>query len=321
MRAMRQTEYGTSDVLKLVDIPTPEPAPGDVLVEVRAAGVTMGDWHLMRGEPEIMRLALGRRGPNAAVRGMEVSGVVAAVGDGVTRFAVGDGVFGWSTGAFADYATSPEGRLAAKPSTVSHEEAATSPFGGGTAIQGVRAARIRPGDEVLVIGAAGGVGVFLVQLARLAGARVTGVASAGKLDLVRSLGAAEAVDYRVDDLTRFAGRFDVIFDIAGARPLGLLRRLTRRGGTIVLVGAEGGGRMLGRLGRNLRAALWSPFVSQRFVTLVASDDGRDFEELRVHFEAGDLRSPVGATYALQDAPRALDDLAAGRIAGKAVVVP
>lgn len=321
MKAIRQTRYGTSDVLKLVDIPTPEPAPGDVLVEVKAAGVTMGDWHLMRGEPEIMRLALGRRGPNAAVRGMEVSGVVAATGEGVTRFAVGDEVFGWSSGAFAEFAISPENRLAAKPATITYEEAATAPFGGGTAIQGIRAARIHPGDEVLVIGAGGGVGVFLVQLARLAGARVTGVASAGKLDLVRSLGAAEAVDYRSDDLTRFAGRFAVVFDIAGARPLGLLRRLTRRGGTIVLVGAEGGGRMLGRLGRNLRAALWSPFVSQRFVTLVASDDGRDFEELRVHFEAGDVRSPVGATYSLADAPRALDDLAAGRIPGKAVVMP
>ncbi len=321
MKAIRQTRYGTSDVLKLVDIPTPEPAPGDVLVEVKAAGVTMGDWHLMRGEPEIMRLALGRRGPNAAVRGMEVSGVVAATGEGVTRFAVGDEVFGWSSGAFAEFAISPENRLAAKPATITYEEAATAPFGGGTAIQGIRAARIHPGDEVLVIGAGGGVGVFLVQLARLAGARVTGVASAGKLDLVRSLGAAEAVDYRSDDLTRFAGRFAVVFDIAGARPLGLLRRLTRRGGTIVLVGAEGGGRMLGRLGRNLRAALWSPFVSQRFVTLVASDDGRDFEELRVHFEAGDVRSPVGATYSLADAPRALDDLAAGRIPGKAVVIP
>lgn len=321
MRAMRQTEYGTSDVLKLVDIPTPDPADGEVLVEVKAAGVTMGDWHLMKGEPEIMRLALGRHGPNAAVRGMEVSGVVAAVGEGVTRFAVGDEVFGWSTGAFADYAISPEERLASKPARISHDEAATSPFGGGTAIQGIRAARIKPGDEVLVIGAGGGVGVFLVQLARLAGARVTGVASAAKLDLVRSLGATEAVDYRTDDLTRFAGGFDVIFDIAGARPLGLLRRLTRRRGTIVLVGAEGGGRMLGLLGRNLRAALWSPFVSQRFITLAASDDGRDFEELRVHFEAGDLRSPVGATYRLEHAPRALDDLAAGRITGKAVVVP
>lgn len=321
MRAIRQTEYGTSDVLRLVDIPQPDPAAGEVLVEVKAAGVTMGDWHLMKGEPAIMRLALGRRGPNAAVRGMEVSGVVAAVGDGVTRFSVGDDVFGWSSGAFAEFAISPEERLAAKPAVVSHEEAATSPFGGGTAIQGIRAARIRPGDEVLVIGAGGGVGVFLVQLARLAGARVTGVASAGKLDLVRSLGAAQAVDYRADDLTRFAGRFAVVFDIAGARPLGLLRRLTRRRGTIVLVGAEGGGRMLGRLGRNLRAALWSPFVSQRFVTLAASDDGRDFEELRLHFEAGDLRSPVGATYALADAPRALDDLAAGRIPGKAAVIP
>jgi NADPH:quinone reductase-like Zn-dependent oxidoreductase len=321
MKAVRQTEYGSSDVLHVVDIPVPEPAAGEVLVEVSAAGVTMGDWHLMKGEPEIMRLALGRHGPTQAVRGMEVSGVVVAVGDGVTRFAVGDEVFGWSTGGFAEFAISPEDRLAAKPAAISHEEAATAPFGGGTAIQGIRAARIRPGDEVLVIGAGGGVGVFLVQLARLAGARVTGVASAGKLDLVRSLGATEAVDYRTDDLTRFAGRFAVVFDIAGARPLGLLRRITRPRGTIVLVGAEGGGRMLGRLGRNLRAALWSPFVSQRFVTLAASDDGRDFEELRIHFEAGDLRSPVGATYALADAPRALDDLAAGRIIGKAVVVP
>lgn len=321
MRAVRQTEYGSSDVLRVVDIPVPRPAAGEVLVEVKAAGVTMGDWHLMKGEPEIMRLALGRHGPAQAVRGMEVSGVVAATGEGTTRFRVGDDVFGWAAGAFADYTISPEERLAAKPANISHEEAATSPFGGGTAIQALRAARIQPGDEALVIGAGGGVGVFLVQLARLAGARVTGVASAGKLDLVRSLGAVEAVDYRTDDLTRFAGRFDAVFDIAGARPLGLLRRLTRRRGTIVLVGAEGGGRMLGRLGRNLRAALLSPFVSQRFVTLAASDDGRDFEELRIHFEAGDLRSPVGATYPLEQAPRALDDLAAGRIPGKAVVIP
>jgi NADPH:quinone reductase-like Zn-dependent oxidoreductase len=321
MRAVQQTEYGTGDVLRVVEIPVPDPAPGEVLVEVKAVGVTMGDWHLMKGEPEIMRLALGRHGPKQAVPGKEMSGVVTATGDGVTRFRVGDEVFGWAAGAFADYAIAREDRLVAKPANLSHAEAATTPFGGGTAIQGLRAARIQPGDDVLVIGASGGVGVFLVQLARLAGARVTGVASAGKLDLVRSLGAAEAVDYRTDDLSRFAGRFSVVFDLAGARPLGLLRRLTRRRGTIVLVGAEGGGRMLGRLGRNLRAAAWSPFVSQRFVSLSAIDDGRDFDELRERLEAGDVRSPVGATYPLEGAPRALDDLAAGRIAGKAVVVP
>lgn len=321
MRAMRQTTYGSSEVLRLVETPAPEPSDGEVLVEVKAAGVTMGDWHLMTGTPTIMRLALGRKAPKLAVRGMEVSGTVAAVGTGVTRFAVGDDVFGWSSGAFAQFATSPEERLAAKPPGISHEEAASAPFGGGTAIQALRKARIADGDEVLVIGAGGGVGVFLVQLAQLSGARVTGVASAGKLDLVRSLGAAETVDYRVDDLSRFEGRFAAVFDIAGARPLGLLRRLVRRGGTVVLVGAEGGGRRIGRLGRSVRAAITTPFVPQRFATLAASDDGADYARLGELFAAGQLRSPVTARYPLEEAGRALDDLAAGRIRGKAVVVP
>jgi NADPH:quinone reductase-like Zn-dependent oxidoreductase len=174
---------------------------------------------------------------------------------------------------------------------------------------------------VLVIGAGGGVGIFLVQLARLAGARVTAVCSAGKADLVRSLGAAEVVDYRADDLTRFAGRFAAVFDIAGSRPIGVLRRLARRGGTVALVGAEGGGRMFGELGRNLRAAVLSPFVPQRLVTVAAPSAGEDVAELRRLVESEGVRSSVGSSYPLADAARAIDDLAAGRISGKAVLIP
>lgn len=321
MRAVLQDRYGDSSVLRVEEVPVPEPGPGEVRVAIRAAGVSMGDWHLMTGSPEIARLVLGRTAPQEPVRGMEASGVVEAVGDGVTRFAIGDEVFGWIPAAFADRAVVAEKLIAPKPVTISHEEAATVTFGGSTALHALRALRIAPGDEVLVIGAGGGVGVFATQLAVAAGARVTGVCSAGKADLVRSLGAAEVVDYRVDDLTRFAGRFAGIVDIAGARPIGMLRRLARKGGTVALVGAEGGGRLIGELGRNLRAMLVSPFVPQRLVTVTAPNDGADVEELRRLLEAGALRSPVGARYPLEEAPRALDDLVAGRIAGKAVVVP
>jgi NADPH:quinone reductase-like Zn-dependent oxidoreductase len=321
MRAVVQDVYGDSEVLRVDDVPVPEPGAGEVRVAIRAAGVTMGDWHLMTGSPEIARLALGRTAPKQRVRGMEASGVIEALGAGVTRFAIGDEVFGWISGSFADQAVVAEGLIAPKPAAVSHEDAATVTFGGSTALHAVRALRITAGDEVLVIGAGGGVGVFATQLAVAAGARVTGVCSAGKAQLVRSLGAVEVVDYRVDDLTRFAGRFAGIVDIAGARPIGMLRRLARKGGTVALVGAEGGGRLVGELGRNLRAMLLAPFVPQRFATVMAPNDGADVEELRRLLEAGSLRSPVGARYPLEQAPRALDDLAAGRIAGKAVVVP
>lgn len=321
MRAAAQHAYGSSEVLRVEEVPVPEPGPGEVRVRIAAAGVSMGDWHLLTGLPEIARLALGRRAPRQPIRGMEAAGIVDATGPGVTRLAVGDAVFGWIPAAFAEAAVVRESLVAPVPAGMPLEEAAALTFGGSTAIHALRAARVAPGAEVLVVGAGGGVGIFATQLAVADGARVTGVCSAGKAGLVADLGAAEVVDYRRDDLARFAGRFDAVVDIAGARPLDLLERLVRRGGTVALVGAEGGGRRVGQLGRNLRAAARAPLSPARFVTVAAPNRGEDVAELARRASAGELRVPVSARYALADAGRALDDLAAGRIAGKAVVVP
>lgn len=321
MRVAAHRVYGSGEVLRLDRRPVPEPGPGEVRVRIAAAGVSMGDWHLMTGLPSVARLAFGRRAPRQPVRGMEAAGVVDAVGPEVTRFAVGDAVFGWIGASYAEAAVVRESLVAAVPAPLALEEAAALTFGGSTAIHALRAARVAAGSKVLVIGAGGGVGALATQLAVADGARVTGVCSAAKASLVTELGAAEVVDYRVDDLARFAGRFDAVLDIAGARPLGLLESLVRRGGTVALVGAEGGGRRLGQLGRNLRAAARSPLSPARFVTVAAPNRGEDVAELARRAAAGELRVPVTARYALADAGRALDDLAAGRIAGKAVIVP
>ena len=321
MRAIVQDTYGSADVLRLDDIDVPEPGTGEVLVQVRAAGVDRGVWHLMRGEPLIARVALGLRRPRRRVLGGDVAGVVAKVGPGVTGFEVGDEVFGVGKGTFAELAVVPVKKLVHVPAGVPLEQAAAAPISGITALHAVReVGKVQPGQSVLVIGAAGGVGTYAVQIAKAAGAEVTAVCSGAKADLVRSLGADHVVDYTRDDIVELGQRYDVVLDIAGNRTLRQLRRVLAPKGTLVIVGGEEGGRWLGGIQRNLWAALWSPFISQRLRAFVSRERGADIQALAEMMAAGTVTPAVERTFPLAEAADAIRHLHAGHARGKVVVL-
>ena len=319
MTAVLQDAYGdTERVLRIGRTGVPAAGEGEVLVRVRAAGIDRGLWHLMAGKPYAARLVFGLRRPGNPVRGREFAGVVAEVGAGVSTLRAGDEVFGIGEGALAEYVVARAGKVVPKPAASSMEQAAAIPISGTTALQAVRDhGRVAPGQRVLVIGASGGVGSFAVQIARAAGAEVTGVSSAGKVDLVRSLGADHVVDYTSEEIPE-DGRFDVVLDTGGDRPLRRLRRMLTPTGTLVIVGGEGGGRWLG-MGRQLRAVALSPFVGQRLVMFVASENADDLAALAGLVESGAVTPAVDRTFPLADAPAAVGHLLSGRARGKVVV--
>jgi NADPH:quinone reductase-like Zn-dependent oxidoreductase len=320
MQAIVQDTYGTAEVLELRDVPRPEIGDGEVLVRVRAAGVDAGVWHLMEGVPYAVRLVSGIRSPKTAVRGLEVAGTVVDVGRDVTRFAPGDDVFGTCAGAFAEYATAGEGKLAAKPANLTFEEAAAVPVSGCTALQAVHhRGGVRADQRVLVIGAAGGVGSFAVQIAKAYGAEVTGVCSTGKVDLVEALGADHVIDYTVEDVADAGVRYDLVIDIAGNRTLSSLRRLLTDRGTAMLVGGEGGNRWVGRLDRPLRGLVWSLFLRQKMRNFIATEPLEDLLTLTELIEAGKVTPAVDRTFPLSEVPEAVRQQKAGRARGKLVV--
>jgi NADPH:quinone reductase-like Zn-dependent oxidoreductase len=323
MKAIVQDRYGGPDVLEFRDIDKPVPGPNEVLVQVRAAGLHRGDWHIMTGIPYMIRIAvptLGLRKPKVPVLGMDVAGTVEAVGAAVTRFRPGDDVFGWCAGSFAEYACATEDRFAAKPAILSFEQAAVVPISGFAALQAVRdVGEVRPGQQVLVIGAAGAVGWFAVQLAKAFGAQVTGVASTTQVELVRSIGADEVIDYTRQDVTDGTRHWDVIIDTGGRRTLSQLRRALTPKGTLVIVGGEGGGRWMGGFLRNLRAPVVSRFVGQRLRMLVSKERPEDLQTLRELIEAGKLTPLIGRTYPLGEAPEAMRALEAGNTRGKVAI--
>jgi NADPH:quinone reductase-like Zn-dependent oxidoreductase len=290
-----------------------------VLVRVHAAGVDRGVWHLMAGSPYAVRLATGLRAPRHRVRGRELAGVVEAVGAEVTAVRPGDRVFGIGEGTFAEYAAAREAKLAPMPAGLSAEEAAVVPISGTTALQAVRDhGRVQAGQSVLVIGASGGVGTFAVQLAKAAGAHVTAVGSTEKLDVVRSLGADDVVDYRTTDLLSLGRRFDVVLDIGGNRPLRNLRRLLAPAGTLVIVGGEDGGRWLG-MGRQVLALLLSPFSRQTLRMFVASENAADLVALTDHIEAGRVTPVLDRSFPLDQAAAAVAHMSTGKARGKVAV--
>ena len=322
MTAVVQGRYGPADVWSLAQVARPEPGAGEVLVRVRAAGLSQGVGHVMAGQPYVMRLAgFGIRRPATRIPGMDLSGEVVRVGPGVTGFAPGDPVFGVGTGTLAGYAVIAQDQLAPRPPTLGHAEAAATIDSAATAREAVQdVAGVQAGQSVLVIGASGGVGHFAVQIAAAAGAEVTGVASGGKADLVRGLGAARVIDYTREDIADGGHCWDVILDIAGNRPLGDLRRALAPEGTLVLVGGEGGGRWLGGLGRQLHGALLDRFVRQKLAMLISMDRKRpQLEALTALVTAGTLRPAVHRIYPLAEANQAMADLRAGRVRGKAVI--
>lgn len=317
MKAIVGDRYGPLDALRLGDLERPAPGLGEVLVRVRAAGVDPGIWHLVTGTPYLIRLmGFGLTRPKRPVPGLDLAGTVEETGPGVTSLRPGDEVFGTADGSFAEYVTVKATRVVPKPAGLSFEQAAAMPVSACTARQATDI--VHSGQRVLVIGAGGGVGAYAVQLAKARGARVTGVCSATKADLVRDLGADDIVDYTREAIT---GRYDVIVDTAGNRPLSLLRQHLIPKGTLVLVGAEGGGKIIGGgVARTLRATLLSPFVGQRLMGLFATAERtEDLLALRELVENGRLKPVLDRVFPLGEAVSAIAYVQRGDARGKVVV--
>lgn len=321
MRAAVQGDYGSPVALFLDEDDPPPVGETDVLIAVRAAGVDAGVWHTTAGKPYMLRLFLGLRAPKQRIPGRDVAGQVAQVGAGVKQFAVGDEVFGTTLeGSFAEFTRTSEDRLAHKPANISFEQAAVVPVSGCAALHGLRdVGGLRAGERVLVLGAGGGVGSFAVQIAVALGATVTGVCSASKVDYVRSLGASRVIDYMREDFVDGTDAYDVILDTAGHNSLSRLRRVLTRGGTLVIVGGEGGGVLLGGFGRALRAPIVSMFSSQKLKGLISEEDQPALETLRDMLADRSITPVVDRAFRLEDAGAAISYVHAGRARGKVVV--
>lgn len=312
MRAIVRHTYGDESVLEHAELPDPVPAAGEVLVRVKAAGVDRGAWHIMSGLPKLARLAFGLRRPRDPQLGMDAAGVVVSVGEGVTRFAPGDEVLGVVRGSFAELAVAAERHLVPKPASATWEQAAALPTSGITAFEALRS-RVTTGTRVLVLGAGGGVGHLAVQVARTLGGVVT--AATSDTAFASSLGADSVIDYRSEPLT---GTYDVILDIGGRRRVVELRELLAPDGTLVFVGGEGGGAMLGGMQRQLVVA---PLSRQKFVTLVARTTPAALQEVSEHLADGTVVPVVERAYPLAEAADALRHMSAGRVRGKLVLLP
>lgn len=320
MKAIVQTRYGSPDVLQLRDVDKPVVNADEVLVRVRAAAVNIGDWHLMRGKPYVVRLVAGFRGPRRQIPGLDIAGQVEAVGENVQHFRPGDEVFGWCRGAFAEYACAAAGDLLPRPSNLTLEQAAAVGDSALTALAAVRdQARVQPGQTVLINGASGGVGTFAVQIAKAFGANVTGVCSTANLDIVSSLGADQVIDYTKEDFLETGQRYDAMLDLVGTRSLSDCRRALTRRGTYVVVGVKEMGRWLG-LGRQFRALLLSPFVSQRMRVFVVRHTKAGLADLKELVEAGKLTPVIDRRYPLPEVPEALRHQGEGHPRGKIIVV-
>jgi len=321
MRAIVQDAYGSSNVLRSAEIDRPEIEANEVLIDVAAAGMDRGTWHVMAGKPYLMRvMGFGFRRPKNRVPGLDVAGTVAAVGSEVTRFKPGDEVFGMSRGAFAEQAAAREDKLAHKPANLTFEQAAVVPISGGTAIQALRdSGHVEAGQKVLIIGASGGVGTYAVQLAKAFEAEVTGVSSTAKLDLVRSIGADQVLDYTRDNYLDGSEKYDLILDIGGNNSLSRLRRALTPKGKLVIVGGEEGGSLTGGFGRQIRALVLSMFVSQRLTMLASKERHTDLEALRPFLDNGRVVPVIDGKYSLADVPRAMGHLEAGLARGKIAI--
>jgi NADPH:quinone reductase-like Zn-dependent oxidoreductase len=318
MKAIVYRDYGSPDVLRYEEVEKPAPGTNEVLIRVRAASLNPIDWHFMRGTPYLMRMAVGLRKPKAGRLGLDVAGQVEAVGGGVTQFKPGDEVFGTCQGALAQFVCAPESALVTKPENVTFEQAASVPVAGFTALQGLRdKGRIREGQEVLINGAAGGVGTFAVQIGKSFGARVTGVCSTKNVDMVRSIGADRVVDYSKEDFTGSGVRYDLILDCVGNRPLSACRRVLAPAGAYVMVGGPDG-QWLGPLARGIRTLLLARFVRQRLVLFLARPNKEDLTFLRELVRTGNVTPVIDRRHRLSEVPEAMRYLEGGHARGKVV---
>jgi len=321
MRAIVQRQYGSADQLRIEQVDSPPlPAQGQVLVKVAAAGLDRGTWHLMTGQPYLVRPAVGLRRPRNPVPGRDVAGTIVAIGPGVSRFTLGDRVFGVAPGSFAEYALADEKKLAAAPNSLTNTQAATLGISGLTALQALHnSGRLAAGQRVLILGASGGVGTYAVQMAKATGAEVTGVCSGPKIEPVRALGADHVIDYQIHDPIDGTQQYDLIVDIGGNRGIARLRRALTPTGTLAVVGGENAGKWTGGLGRQLRAAARSPFLRQRLVMVVSAERGSDLGTLAHMADEGHLRPVLDSVFPLERAADAMRRLESGQVCGKVAI--
>jgi NADPH:quinone reductase-like Zn-dependent oxidoreductase len=322
MKAIVRDRYGSPDVLELKDVDRPVVDDDSVLVRVRAASLNAYDWHMMRGLPFLVRMSEGLRKPKSSAMGVDVSGQVEAVGKNVTSFRPGDEVFGARTGSLAEYVRGgPTSALVPKPAGLTFEQAAAVNMAGTTALQGLRdKGQIKPGQRVLINGAAGGVGTFAVQIAKAFGAHVTAVCSTRNVDMVRSIGADEVVDYTRDDFTRLGQQYDLIFDVAASRSLRETRRVLAPNGILVMVGVKGGRQMAPIVARLLTAVVWTRFANKKkMLPFLATNSKEDLMVLKELIEAGKVRPVIDRTYRLSETADAMRYLEEGHARGKVVI--
>jgi NADPH:quinone reductase-like Zn-dependent oxidoreductase len=319
MKAIVQDQYGSPDVLRLKDIDKPIVEDDEVLVRVHAAAVNIGDWHFVTGTPYVLRMVAGLFKPKQEVPGLDVSGEVEAVGRDVKQFQPGDEVFGWCKGAFAEHACAPESNLLPKPAGLTFEQSAAVGDSAFTALIAVRdQGKVQPGQTVLVNGASGGVGTFAVQIAKSLGANVTGVCSTRNVDMVRSIGADQVIDYTHEDFTQSEQRYDVMLDLVGSRSLSDCRRALTPRGTYVLVGVSDAGRWFG-LARQIKMLLLSPFVRHGLRVFIAAHSREDLVALKDLVDAGKVTPVIDRSYELSDVPEALRYQGEGHAQGKIVI--
>ena len=320
MKAIVQRRFGSPDVLRLEEVDKPVPRDDEVLVRVCAAAVNIGDWHLLRGIPYVMRLGLGLRKPRREILGRDMAGRVEAVGSNVEDFQPGDEVFGWCSGAFAEYACTSENNLLSKPANLTLEQSAAVGDSAFTALAAVRdQGRVQGGQRILINGASGGVGTYAVQIAKSFGAHVTAVCSLRNVDMVRSIGADQVIDYTREDFAQAEQRYDVMLDLIGNRSLLNCRRVLAARGTYVIVGVSDLGRWLG-LNRQIKALLLSPFVRQRMRVFVVKHTREDLGVLKQLVEGGRVAPVIDRRYELTEAPQALRHQGEGHTKGKIVIV-
>lgn len=317
MKAVVQDRYGSAEVLEFGELPRPTAGDGEVLVSVVAAGVDRGAWHFMAGEPYLMRvMGFGFRAPKCRVPGTNIAGHVEQVGRNVTRFKVGDAVFGTCRGAWAEYAVASEQKLCLKPASLTFEEAAVVPYGALAGWQAIQDhGRIQAGESVLVVGATGAVGAFAVQFAKAVGADVTAVCGPGSGDAAKLLGADRVLDYTTEDFADEPHRYDAVIDVFGRSSVSRLRHVLKRNGRLVIAGGEGD-RWIGGIQRQLWATVLSAFVPQRLRTFIVKENGEYLQKITELIEAGKARPVVGRTYPLIDAPSAVNDLVEGTTQGR-----
>ena len=321
MRAVVHDSFGSADVLEIRDIEKPTPADDEVLVRVCAASVNPADWYGVTGRPWVARPTMGFFKPKETRVGVDFAGTVEAVGKDVTQFRPGDDVFGGRTGAFAEYVCVREERaVVPKPANVTFEQAAAVPVAALTALQGLRdKGRLQPGQKVLVNGASGGVGTFAVQIAKALGAEVTGVCSTRNVDIARSLGADDVIDYTREDFTRSDRRYDLLLDIAGSRSWSEYKRVLNPHATLVVVGAPKGNRLLGPLSHIVKVRLAALRGSRKVVFFIAKFNKEDMLVLRDLLESGKVTPVIDRRYTLSEVADALRYTGEGHSQGKNVI--